>query len=223
MQSFAARLGAYAGWLSLAGIFGYHISLSIVAGQRVSGTADAAAIAQYYRQPIIAQVSIEQFIVLPIMFLFVFALREVCSGAGPRARFYATLGLGMALAEIPVILSEISLQAALVTTATSGGDVAGLFRFWDVLYNSGAYVLEASWLAFFGLALRDVAAFPRWLPRFSLIVAAAQVINMTAIWVGIPDTATLAGNLLLAVWFGAASVGLGRLASVRVVAATAAA
>lgn len=210
MRSDVARAGMFAGWISLVGIFGYHIGLSILAGQRVSGTTDASAIAAYYKQPIIALASLEQFPVAAVMLVFMFALRETLAAAGPRARFFATLGLLFALTELPVILVEVSLEAALVTTATAGGDVLGLFRFWDVLYNSGAYVTEAGWLVCFGLAMRDTDVFPRWLPRFSLVVAFMQLVNMTAIWVGIPDAATLAGNMLLAVWLGASSVGLGR-------------
>ena len=68
MDSGIARLGAAAGWLSLAMIFGYHIGLTIVAGQRVSGTMDAAAIEGYYRSGVIAPASITIFLsVVPIL------------------------------------------------------------------------------------------------------------------------------------------------------------
>lgn len=222
MRSDVARAGALAGWLSLVGIFGYHIGLTILAGQRVSGTTDASAIVAYYRQPIVGIASLEQFLVAAIMLVFVFALRETLAASGPRARSFATLGLLFAIVELPVILVETSLEAALVTAATSGGDVIGLFRFWDVVYNSAAYVTEVAWVLCFGLAMRDDAAFPRWLPRFSYLVAILQLVNMTAIWVGIPDAATLAGNMLLGVWFAASSFGLGR-AVARPVSAVAAA
>ena len=111
------------------------------------------------------------------------------------------------------VVTEVAVQAALVATARSGGDAVGLFRFWDVLYNSGAYALEATWVAAFGLAMRQVAAFPRWLPRFSLVTAALLAINVSAIWVGIPDPATLPSALFLGIWFGAASFGLYRMAT----------
>ncbi|MDP9266234.1 MAG: hypothetical protein M3O91_09000 [Chloroflexota bacterium] len=81
----------------------------------------------------------------------------------------------------------------------------GLFRFWDVLHNSGAYALEAGLLASFGLAMRDERAFPRWVPTVALVAAALQLVNMTAIWVGIPDAATMIGNLAFGL-FGAKSV-----------------
>jgi hypothetical protein len=208
------RIGMFAGWITLAGIFGYNITLSIAAGQRVSGTADVAAITSYYKQPIIAATTMWHFPVVVAILVFALALRETLA-AQSGSRFLATLGLAFAIAEVPMILTEASLQAALVSVATAGGDVVGLFRFWDVLYNSATYVLEASWLACFGLAMRGVVGFPGWLPRYSYVVAAAQIVNMTAIWIGIPDSATLLGNALFGVWFGATSLGLGRVASQR--------
>lgn len=205
------RVGAVAGWVSLAMIFGYHIGLTIFAGQRVSGTLDAAAIEAYYRSGIIGPASIATFLAVVPMAIFVLALREALA-VSPRARFLASLALIFVVVELPGLLVQSALEATLVTVASRGGDIVPLFRFWDVLYNSGLYVLEAAWIAAFGLAMIESAAFPRWLPRFSLAVAVLQLVNMTAIWVGIPDQFTLVGNICFAIWFGAASVGLGRLA-----------
>lgn len=210
-----ARIGAAAGWLSLAMIFGYHIGLTILAGQRVSGTTDAAAIEAYYRSGIIGPASIATFLgVVPIA-IFALALRETL-GVSVRARFLASVALILVVVELPGILVQGALEATLVTIVSRGGEVLPLFRFWDVLYNSGLYVLEAGWVGAFGLAMSENPAFPRWLPRFSIAVAALQLINMTAIWVGIPDQFTLVGNMGFAIWIGAASVGLGRLATTSV-------
>jgi hypothetical protein len=213
MKASMAKAGAIAGWLSLITIFGYHIGLTILAGNRVSGTSDVAAIQAYYQHGVIAPASLLGPISLVAILVFVYALRETLAAASPRARALATLGLLFVVIELPILLVQLALEAALVSVAASGGDVLGLFRFWDVLYNSGAYALEASYLVCFGLAMRDAAAFPRWLPNFSLVVGAAQVVNMFAIWVGIPDTATLPANMLFGVWFAATSVGLGRVAA----------
>lgn len=213
MNETIAKAGAIAGWLSLVGIFGYHIGLTILAGNRVSGTTDIAAIQAYYQHEVIATASLLGLFTLVTILVFVYALREILAAGSSRARALATLGLLFVVIELPIILVQLALEAALVSVATSGGDVLGLFRFWDVLYNSGAYSLEASYLVCFGLAMRDAAAFPRWLPRYSLVVGAAQVVNVFAIWVGIPDTATLPANMLFGVWFAATSVGLGRIAA----------
>lgn len=212
MDARIARLGSAAGWISVAMIFGYHIGLSILAGQRVSGTTDAAAIEAYYQSGIIAPASIAAFLAVVPIAIFVLALRDALA-VSPRARFLATLGLVFVVIELPGIVTQSALEATLVTIASRGGDIVPFFRFWDLLYNSGLYVLEAGWIGAFGLAMSESPAFPRWLPRFSLVVAGLQLVNMTAIWVGIPDQATLVGNIGFAIWFGAASVGLGRLAT----------
>jgi hypothetical protein len=206
------RVGAWAGIVAVVGIFGYHLGLMAIAGQRVSGTMDASAITAYYQQPGIAALSVEQFVTLIPMTVFVVALRERLAST-PWTRFLATIALVAVTAEIAVLLSEIALQAALVATARSGGDTVGLFRYWDVMYNSGAFALEAMWVSAFGLAMRRVAGFPGWLPRFSLLAAVLLAINISAIWVGIPDVATLPSALFLGIWFVAASVGLYRAAT----------
>lgn len=211
MERSIARAGAWAGLVALVGIFGSHLALMAIAGQRVSGTTDVALITAYYQHPAIALLSVEQFLVLIPFAVFIVALRESVSTT-PWTRFLATIGLAAAVAEFAVIMTVVAAQAALVTSVRSGGEVVGLFRFWDALYNSGAYALEATWVAAFGLAMRHVAAFPGWLFRFSLMTSALLAINVSAIWVGIPDAATLPSALLLGIWFGATSYGLYRLA-----------
>lgn len=214
MDRSVARVGAWAGVLSLLGILGSHIGLQIIAGQRVSGTTDAAAITTYYAHQGIASWSLAEFFVLIFMSIFVVALRETLATT-TWARFLTTVALVAVVAELPVILVEIAAQAGLVAAATSGGEVVPLFRFWDALYNSGAYALEGTWVAAFGLAMRGVPAFPRWLPRFSFLTSALLLVNETAIWVGIPDVATLPSALFLGAWFGGASYGLYRVAIAR--------
>ena len=209
MDRSIGRVGAWAGIAALIGIFGYHLALMVIAGQRVSGTTDAAAITAYYQNGGIAALSVEQFVTLIPMMVFVVALRERLATA-PWPRFLTTVALVAVTAEAAVILSEISLQAALVATVRSGGETLGLFRLWDVLYNSGAYALETVWVAAFGLAMRGAAGFPGWLPRFSLLTSLLLAVNISAIWVGIPDAATLPSALFLGIWFGATSVGLYR-------------
>jgi len=201
----------------LVGIFGYHLVLTALAGQRVSGTTDVSAITSYYQNQVIAVLGVELFLVVIPVFVFVVALREIVSTT-PWTRFLATVGLAAVIAEMAVNLTGVAAQMALVVTARSGGDVVGLFRFWDTLYNSGAYALEATWVAAFGLAMRDVGGFPRRLPGFSLVTAALLAVNVTAIWVGIPDAATLPSALFLGIWFAATSLGLARFV-VRTVAA----
>ncbi|MEO6207126.1 MAG: hypothetical protein ABIP77_04150 [Candidatus Limnocylindrales bacterium] len=212
MDRSISRTGAWAGVVAVVGIFGYHLALMAIAGTRVSGTTDAAVIAAYYQGPEIAPLGIAGFLVVIPMAIFAVALREALS-VSPWTRFLATIGLVAVISEIPVLVTSIAAQAALIETARANGDVLGLFRFWDALYNSGAYALEATWVGAFGLAIRDAAAFPHWLPRYSLLTAALLAINVSAIWIGIPDAATLPSALFLGLWFAATSLGLARTAA----------
>jgi hypothetical protein len=207
-----ALIGAVGGWLALAGILAFSvIGPMIAAGQRVSGTLDAAAIQAYYRHGALAPVNAGGFFIMLVFLPFALAMRQVLSG-DERARFLSMLGLVFAVAAAPLYLAEYSLQAALVGVAANGGDVVPLFRFWDILYNSAIYVLEAGYAAAFALAMRGAPGFPRWMPRYGLIVALFQLANATALFAGIPDNVTLIGNLALVGWFIGANTGLSRLA-----------
>ena len=209
MDRSVSRVGAWAGWLALIGILGYHLVLVVLAGQRVSGTADLAAIKAYYGHSIIAVWGVEQFLVLVPVAIFAVALRERLA-TSPSARLLTGVALAAVVAELPVIVTEIAAQAALVSAVQSGEGMASLFRFWDVLYNSGAYVLEATWVLGFGLAMRTGHGFPRFMRWLSPLTAGLLGINVFAIWLGIPDAATLPSAFLLAAWLGGASIGLRR-------------
>jgi len=217
MDRSIARLGSWAGWISLVGILGYHVALVALAGERVSGTVDVDAIRAYHAQPIVASATVEQFLVILVVAVFGVALREalVASTAGTvlasRTRTLAGIGLVALIAELPVILVVGSAQAAIVVGVEAGEPVVTFFRFWDVLYNSALYGLEATWVLAFGLAVRALPVFPRLLGWLAPLVAALLLLNVFAIWVGIPDSATLPASLGLSVWLAAASVGLGRL------------
>jgi hypothetical protein len=207
MERSVPRIGSWAGWIGLVGILGYHIALTIAAGTRVSGTLDAAAISKYYGQSIVAVAGVEQFLVIVPVAIFAIALREVLADS-PIRRLLTGVALVALVAELPVILTEIAAQAGLVASVQAHEPFVGLFRFWDALYNSGTYVLEATWVLAFGLAMRGVPDFPRFLRWFSPLTALLLGINVFAIWVGIPDAATLPSSLLFAIWLGGASFGL---------------
>jgi hypothetical protein len=212
MDRSVPRIGAWAGFIAVIGIMGYHIALMLIGGTRVSGTTDAAAINAYYANGGIANVSVLGFLILIPFLVFVVALREV-TGQTSMGRLLGTIALAAAAIELAVLLVMVSAQAAIVTAVSSGSDAVPLFRFWDVLYNSGTYAFEATWVAAFGLAMRETGLFPRWMVGLSAITAVLLVINVVAIWVGIPDQATLPSALALAAWFVGASLGLRRMAS----------
>jgi len=210
MDRSVPRIGAWAGFIAVIGIMGYHIVLMLIAGPRVSGSTDAAAIAAYYSNESIAILGVGAILVLVPFTVFLVALREV-TGQTSTSRFLATIALAAGIVELAAILVMISVQSAIVTAVSSGADAVPLFRFWDVLYNSGTYVFEATWVAAFGLALRGHPGFPRWLFGVSILTSLLLAINVFAIWVGIPDPATLPSAILLSAWFIGASLGLRRL------------
>ena len=212
MDRSVSRVGAWAGFIAVIGIMGYHIALLLSAGPRVSGFIDAGAIEAYYANESIAVIGVGAFLVLVPFTVFLVALREV-TGQTSTSRFLATIALVAGIVELAAILVMISVQSAIVTAVSGGADAVPLFRFWDVLYNSGTYVFEATWVAAFGLAMRESGAFPRWMVGLSAITAVLLAANVTAIWVGIPDPATMVSALALAAWFVGASIGLRRLAA----------
>lgn len=211
MRSYAARIAQVAGWLSVVLIFGYHIALMALVGPPVSGTTDAAQIATYYGHGIIAPFGLIEFISVVTVLVFVVALRELLGDETP-ARLWATIAVGALIAEIPLIIAETSMQAALVTGVSAGSNLVLPFRFFDVLYNSGTYVLEATLLGAFALAFAASGRMPRWLIGLAAIGAVAQLVNASAIWTGMPNGLTLIGNVLFAVWFGGTSYVAGRTA-----------
>lgn len=214
MDRSVGRIGSWAGWIAIGGILGYHLALTALAGQRVSGTSDLAAIGRYYGQSIVGVLGVEQLLVLVPVAIFAVAMRETLA-TSPLNRLIAGVALVAVVAELPVIATEIAAQAALVTAVGAGEGVAGLFRFWDVLYNSGAYVLEATWVLGFGLALRNAAEFPGFLRWLSPVTALLLGINVFAIWIAIPDAATLPSAVFLSIWLAGASIGLRRSATTR--------
>lgn len=209
---YAVRIGAIAGWLSLAGILTFSvIGPMVIAGPRVSGTLDAKIIQPYFRHEALAPFSAGEFVIMLAFVPFVLALRQALS-PDDRASFLSQVGLAFALIAAPLYLVDGAIHATLVTVAMSGGDLLPLFRFWDILYNSATYLAEAGYAFAFARAMRDARAFPRWMPWWGVIVGALQLVNMSALFVGIPDNLTLIGNLAFMLWFVGASIGLTRLA-----------
>jgi hypothetical protein len=116
------------------------------------------------------------------------------------------------VAQVPVVLTEIAAQAGLVAAVEQGEPVVGLFRFWDALYDSGLYAIEATWVLAFGLALHAAlgSRSMRWL---SVVTAALLGVNVFAIGLAIPDAATLPSAVAVSAWLVVASLALRRAAA----------
>jgi len=187
------------------------IGPSLIAGAPwPSGSSDPSVVNSYFGHGALGSLVLVQFMTVPPFLLFFFSLRERLSGGG-RARFWSTLGLMFVGAEVPLILGGAALQGALVSIASRGGDAFPLYRFWDLYWNSAAYLLEASFLFAFAFAMTHSASFPRWVARLSLVVGGLLGFNVFVVWTGLPPTAALPANLLFAVWFLTVSIGQLRL------------
>lgn len=210
MDRSVPRVGAWAGLIAVVMILGYHLSLMALAGPRVSGTSDVATIEAYYENGAIAVLGVSQFAAVIAFLVFAAGLRETIARSA-TTRLAATIGLAAAVAEVPVVVTEIALQAGLVAAVEAGEPIAGAFRFWDVLYNSGLYPIEATVVLAFGHAIRAVQGFPRAMPVLSLVAGTLLAINTVAIWFGIPDVATLPSAAAFTTWIVGATVGLRRV------------
>lgn len=205
-SSSTLRSCAVAGIVAVALVLGFSIiGPQIVAGERVSGTEDVALIRAYYAHSALATLQAAVFPAAGAILVLAVGLHAVAS-----RRTLATMGLALTTAIVPGYLLSASLQAALVSVATSGGDVLPLFRVWDVFYNSALYTLEAGYVLAFTLALSST--FPRWFRVFGIVVALLQAANALALWVGLPDAATIPGNIGMLSWLLAASLLLWRIA-----------
>lgn len=200
----AVRISAIAGFVAVALVLACGIiGPQIVAGPRVSGTENVATIRAYYSHSALASLQAGILPAAAAILVLAGGLHAVASGS---ARQTANLGLAFTAAIVPGYLLAASLQAALVTTANSGGDVLPLFRLWDVFYNSALYTLEAAYVLSFSIALTQSKAFPRWFAIFGWIVGLLQALNTMALWIGVPDAGTVPGNVGMLAWLLTASI-----------------
>lgn len=211
MDRSVPRVGAWAGWIAVVMILGYHLSLIAVAGPRVSGTDDIAAVRAYYAHTAIAPLGLVQFLSLVAVLTYAASL-VVSLGTSPWLRFLTLLGLAAVVAEIAIIAVITGIQAGLVFAVQLGEPIGALFRAWDAAYMSGGDALEATWVLAFGIAMASNAAFPRYLRWLAPLTALLLALKAFAIWVGFPDQATLPAAILFAVVMASGALGLGRMA-----------
>lgn len=200
-----SRISGMAGILAVALVLaGGIIGPQAVAGQRVSGTQDVEAIRAYYAHAELATLSAILLPAAALILLLTAGLHAFATREGSNT--LATCGLVFTSAIVPGYILSASLQATLVAVASAGGDVLPLFRLWDVYYNSGLYPLEAAYVLAFTLALVPSRAFPRWFGGLGVVVGLLQLVNATALWIGLPDAATIPGNVGMMAWLLAASI-----------------
>ena len=213
---FAIRLGAAAGWIGFLGITLAFIAIPMaLAGQPPTAATDLPTAMAYFRHPEFALINgvIGVFVGVVAILPFGIALRTVLSDvADDRSRAFADLGLAVLLVAAPVYLISGSLGATLVQAADGdAGLFAILFRWYQVLYNGGADVLEGAWIGAFSLAMLG-GAMPRWLAWLGIVLGVSRCVKAFAPFVTLPAAVELVSGVLFLAWFAATVIVLTRIA-----------
>ena len=215
MSPFKVRLGAVAGWLGFIGVVGGLIVIpGMIAGQPPTSSTDLSAVGAYFAHPQLAiQFGLVNGFIAIAFVVFGLGLRAaIASAADERSRAFADIGLGVIVVTTALYLISGALGAALVDVARrGGGELATLFRLYDVLYDGLADVLEGAWIGAFSLAIL-YGALPSWIGWLGVVVGLSRWVKAFAPFVALPDSVAAVSGLLFLVWFLAIVVALTRFA-----------
>ena len=215
MSPFAVRLGAVAGWLGFVGVVGGLIVIpGVIAGQPPTSSTDLSAVGAYFAHPQLAlQFGLVNGFIAVAIIAFGLGLRAaIGSVADDRSRALADVGLGLIVVTTAVYLISGALGAALVDVAgRGGGELATLFRLYDVTYNGLADVLEGAWIGAFSLAMLS-GPMPTWIGWLGVVLGLSRWVKALAPFVVLPDAVTAVSGLLFLAWFLAIVVALTRFA-----------
>ena len=204
MSPFNVRLGAIAGWLGFIGVVGGLIVIpSLIAGQPPTSSTDLSAVGAYFAHPQLAiQFGLVNGFIAIAFVAFGLGLRAaIASAADERSRAFADIGLGVIVVTTALYLISGALGAALVDVARrGGGELATLFRLYDVLYDGLADVLEGAWIGAFSLAIL-YGALPSWIGWLGVVVGLSRWVKAFAPFVALPDAVAAVSGLLFLAWF----------------------
>ncbi len=216
MSPFTVRMGAVAGWFGFIGVVGGLIVIpGVIAGQPPTSSTDLSAVGAYFAHPQLAlQFGLVNGFIAVAIIAFGLGLRAaIGSVADDRARALADVGLGLIVVTTAVYLISGALGAALVDVATrGGGELATLFRLYDVMYNGLADVLEGAWIGAFSLAMLSGGGLPTWIGWLGVVLGLSRWVKALAPFVVLPDAITAVSGLLFLAWFLAIVVALTRFA-----------
>ena len=212
--SFEVRLGAAAGWVALVGIVVGLIAIPMaLAGQPPTVHTELPAVMAYFHHPEFVAIDgvLAAFFGIVATLLFGYGLRAVLASApDPRARTFADLGLALLIVTLPIYLVSSALGAMLVQAADGDpATFATLFRFYDLIYNAGADVLEGAWIGAFSLAALW-GPLPRWIGWLGIAVMASRWIKAFVPVAPVPEIVIPIGGVLFLAWFLAIVVALTR-------------
>jgi hypothetical protein len=213
---FAVRFGAVAGWIGFIGItLGFIAIPMALAGQPPTMATDLPAAMAYFRHPEFALINglIGVFVGVVAILPFGIALRIVLHDAiDERVRTFADIGLAILVVVAPVYLISGTLGATLTQAADGdAGLFAILFRWYEVLYNGAADVLEGAWIGAFSLAMLG-GSVPRWLGWLGVAVGLSRWVKAFAPFTTIPAGIEPVSGVLFLLWFAATVAVLTRIA-----------
>lgn len=208
------KLGAIAGWIGFFGILIAFIAIpTALAGQPPTVNTDAAAVMAYFRHPEFVAINAVIGVFVGVLTIVVFGhgLRAALSaGQDPRARLMAELGLLLLVVTVPVYVISSAFGAMLVQAASGdAATFATLFRFYDLLYNGAADVLEGAWIGAFSAAILW-SPLPKWIGWLGLIVMATRWIKAFIPVTGGPEAILPIGGIAFLIFFVAVVAALTR-------------
>lgn len=219
MNDWSVRVGAWSGWISLVGVLVALVVLpTAIAGAPPIAATDMTAVRAHFAHAELAWLlGLANTFVIVAIIPFGLGMRTWLATT-PAARYLATLGLAFLVVSAGLYLVQGALAAALVQASRDGGEIAGLYRFYDVLYNSAADVLEGSWVLGFGLAMAvQDGPMLRWVGALGVLVGITRWGKALIPFAGpAPDAIPMVLGLLFFVWFAAAVVGLTRASATSV-------
>lgn len=202
---YEVRLGAVCGWIAFVGIT---VALIVVpmalAGQPPTAHTDASAVMTYFRHPEFALINgvVAVFVGILAVLPFGYGLRSVLvAGGDARARTFADLGMALLIVAAPVYLASGALGAMLVQAADGDpATFATLFRFYDVMYNGGADVLEGAWIGAFSIAALN-GRLPRAVAWLGLVVMVTRWIKAFVPVSAVPEIIIPISGVIFLAWF----------------------
>ena len=193
--------------ISVLSVLVLHLGPSFIAGQRVTGTSDVAAIAAFYAHPSmlpfwwqggVSVLGINLFAVLFRRYLLTFP-------PSPTIAAGADFAMVLAAAAAPLYLLAAGLESAMVQLVSAGdagrGALLGVFAAWDWAYNSFAYFLEAGYMAAWAIVAWRSGALPRWIAAIGGLTAVGHLFNSQVLMSHLSDNLTLIPTAFFLVWF----------------------
>src|SRR6266542_2325929 len=202
-----ARMAGIALLITVLSVLVLHAGPGFIAGQRVTGTSDVAAIVAFYSHPSMLPFWWQGGLSVVGIFLFSVLFRRYVLTFSPSPAVAATTDFAAALmvAAAPLYVLAAGLESAMVQLVSAGeaGRVSllGVFAAWDWVYNGFAYFFEAGYMAGWAIVAWRTGALPRWIAVVAGIAAVGHLFNSQVLMSHLSDDLTLVPTAFFFIWF----------------------